>query len=139
MWSSCLSPDNYRVSLSLEVKDSGAQGPAQVRPPPLAHLYSCNLPFFKFHQKLPPFQLSFPNWRSRLCHNQSAIEGQNSDPGLDRAGTTWIEQKKKDGCSRLGWQHNSTHWVNLCALWASLYLFIKWGAPGVTLLFFLYI
>lgn len=53
--------------LSLELQDGGAQGPAQVRPPPLAPLYSCNLPIFKFHKKLPPFQVSFPNWRSRLC------------------------------------------------------------------------
>lgn len=34
--------------------------------------------------------------------------------------------QKNDGCSRLGWGHDSAHWEKSAFFWASIHLSIKW-------------
>lgn len=81
IWSSRLSPDNYHVSVWS--KDSGAQRPAQVRPPPgsLVYLQSSifQIPSNSFLSKYP-----LASWRLRLClqcRNQYTVEEATPSPG----------------------------------------------------------
>lgn len=101
MWSSFLSPDNHLLSLSLEVRTVGLKGQhrwghPQPRP-------TCLLTIFHLS-----------NVSKLWDRTELELPGQRT------------HMQKNDGCSRLGWGHDSAHWEKSAFLWASIHLSIKW-------------